>query len=89
MRLLQRRGNVHASFAGELLELAHGEFQQLFPRRGLRRGGGVGHPREIGGDARGTNKDHTHGQLPALLDVIIEEGASLFVSAVGVPQPCT
>jgi NAD(P)H-dependent flavin oxidoreductase YrpB (nitropropane dioxygenase family) len=27
----------------------------------------------------------THGQLPELLDVIIEEGARLFVSAVGVP----
>ncbi|KIM90342.1 hypothetical protein PILCRDRAFT_812078 [Piloderma croceum F 1598] len=39
----------------------------------------------IGGSARKTNYDYTHGQLPELVDVIIEEKASLFVSAVGVP----
>merc|ERR1712217_717580 len=40
---------------------------------------------QVGGSARKTNKDYTGGQLPELLDVIIESGASLFVSAVGVP----
>jgi len=39
----------------------------------------------VGGSARKTNKDYTGGQLPELIDIIIEEGASLFVSAVGVP----
>lgn len=40
---------------------------------------------QVGGSARKTNYDYTKGQLPELLDIIIEEGAKLFVSAVGVP----
>ncbi|KAE9395003.1 2-nitropropane dioxygenase [Gymnopus androsaceus JB14] len=40
---------------------------------------------QVGGNARKTNKDYTDGQLPELIDVIIEGGAKLFVSAVGVP----
>jgi len=40
---------------------------------------------QIGGNARKTNKDYTKGQLADLIDVIIEEKASLFVSAIGVP----
>ena len=32
-----------------------------------------------------TNHDYTHGQLPELIDIIIDSGASLFVSAVGIP----
>lgn len=40
---------------------------------------------KVGAGARATNHDYTHGQLDALVDVIIEEGARLFVSAVGVP----
>eukprot|EP00930_Biecheleria_cincta_P030744 TRINITY_DN21300_c0_g1_i1.p1 TRINITY_DN21300_c0_g1~~TRINITY_DN21300_c0_g1_i1.p1 ORF type:complete len:372 (+),score=54.79 TRINITY_DN21300_c0_g1_i1:60-1175(+) len=39
----------------------------------------------IGGKARATNKDYTGGELPKLIDIIIESGAKLFVSAVGVP----
>ena len=39
----------------------------------------------VGGNARKTNHDYTGGQLPELIDVIIESGARLFVSAVGVP----
>lgn len=39
----------------------------------------------VGGTARKTNHDYTHGQLDALVDVIVEEGARMFVSAVGVP----
>ena len=35
--------------------------------------------------ARKTNHDYTHGQLDALIDVVIEERAALFVSAVGIP----
>ncbi|CAE6433405.1 unnamed protein product [Rhizoctonia solani] len=42
---------------------------------------------QVGGSARKTNYDYTHGQLPDLIDVIIEEKASLFVCAVGVPPP--
>ena len=40
---------------------------------------------KVGGGARKTNKDYTNGQLPELIDIIIESGAKLFVSAVGVP----
>lgn len=39
----------------------------------------------VGGTARKTNHDYTNGLLTELIDVIIEEGAKLFVSAVGVP----
>ncbi|KAF4309185.1 2-nitropropane dioxygenase NPD [Botryosphaeria dothidea] len=40
---------------------------------------------QVGGSARKTNHDYTHGQLDALVDVTIRNGAKLFVSAVGVP----
>ncbi|KAG9313120.1 2-nitropropane dioxygenase [Chiua virens] len=40
---------------------------------------------QIGGNARKTNYDYQKGQLNELLDVIIEEKATLFVCAVGVP----
>ncbi|KAF7295269.1 hypothetical protein MIND_01066000 [Mycena indigotica] len=40
---------------------------------------------QVGGSARKTNMDYTSGQLPELIDVIIQGGASLFVCAVGVP----
>lgn len=39
----------------------------------------------VGGTARKTNHDYTKGLLHELVDVIVEEGAALFVSAVGVP----
>ncbi|KAB5572553.1 2-nitropropane dioxygenase [Coniochaeta sp. 2T2.1] len=40
---------------------------------------------QVGGSARKTNYDYTKGKLPELIDIIIESGAKLFVSAVGVP----
>jgi len=40
---------------------------------------------QVGGSARKTNVDYTRGQLPDLIDVIIEEKTKLFVCAVGVP----
>jgi NAD(P)H-dependent flavin oxidoreductase YrpB (nitropropane dioxygenase family) len=40
---------------------------------------------QVGGNARKTNYDYTHGHLDELVDVIIKSGATLFVSAVGVP----
>ncbi|EPQ30061.1 uncharacterized protein PFL1_02178 [Pseudozyma flocculosa PF-1] len=40
---------------------------------------------KVGDGARKTNTDYTQGQLPQLIDIIIESGAKLFVSAVGVP----
>lgn len=40
---------------------------------------------QVGGSARKTNHDYTHGTLDQLIDVTIDEGAKLFVSAVGVP----
>ncbi|PSS02174.1 Nitronate monooxygenase-domain-containing protein [Coniella lustricola] len=40
---------------------------------------------QVGGSARKTNYDYTKGKLDQLIDIVIEEGAKLFVSAVGVP----
>ncbi|KAH8108322.1 2-nitropropane dioxygenase [Phellopilus nigrolimitatus] len=40
---------------------------------------------QVGGNARKTNYDYTKGQLPELIDVIIEEKAALFVCAIGIP----
>ncbi|PNP52057.1 hypothetical protein THARTR1_07266 [Trichoderma harzianum] len=40
---------------------------------------------QVGGNARKTNYDYTKGKLGELTDIIIESGAKLFVSAVGVP----
>ncbi|KAI1391412.1 2-nitropropane dioxygenase-like protein [Hypoxylon trugodes] len=40
---------------------------------------------QIGGTARKTNHDYTGGKLDELIDITIESGARLFVSAVGVP----
>jgi NAD(P)H-dependent flavin oxidoreductase YrpB (nitropropane dioxygenase family) len=42
---------------------------------------------KVGDGARKTNHDYTHGQLDDLITVTIEEGARLFISAVGVPPP--
>jgi len=40
---------------------------------------------QVGGSARKTNHDYTHGHLPELIDIIVEEKAKLFICAVGVP----
>ncbi|KAL6173099.1 hypothetical protein ACJQWK_00666 [Exserohilum turcicum] len=40
---------------------------------------------QVGGSARKTNYDYTKGKLNELVDIVIESGAKLFVSAVGVP----
>ena len=40
---------------------------------------------QVGGSARKTNHDYTHGKLDELIDITVESGARLFVSAVGVP----
>ncbi|KAF2120198.1 2-nitropropane dioxygenase [Lophiotrema nucula] len=39
---------------------------------------------QVGGSARKTNVDYTHGKLDELIDIIVESGTKLFVSAVGV-----
>ncbi|RMD41892.1 hypothetical protein DV735_g3214, partial [Chaetothyriales sp. CBS 134920] len=44
---------------------------------------------QVGGSARKTNHDYTHGQLDELTEVIIKNGAKLFISAVGVPPAHT
>lgn len=41
---------------------------------------------QLGGNARRTNHDYTGGRLDELIDITIESGARLFVSAVGVPS---
>eukprot|EP01059_Diplonema_ambulator_P008011 TRINITY_DN1753_c0_g1_i1.p1 TRINITY_DN1753_c0_g1~~TRINITY_DN1753_c0_g1_i1.p1 ORF type:complete len:355 (+),score=100.37 TRINITY_DN1753_c0_g1_i1:56-1120(+) len=40
---------------------------------------------QVGGNARKTNYDYTGGTLPELIDIVIENEARLFISAVGVP----
>ncbi|KAF4629898.1 hypothetical protein G7Y89_g8246 [Cudoniella acicularis] len=40
---------------------------------------------KVGEGARKTNHDYTHGQLDELITVTIEEGAKLFICAVGIP----
>jgi len=40
---------------------------------------------KVGDGARKTNHDYTHGALPQMADLMIEEGVKLFVCAVGVP----
>lgn len=40
---------------------------------------------QVGGSARKTNYDYTHGKLDELTQIVIDSGAKLFVSAVGVP----
>eukprot|EP01062_Namystynia_karyoxenos_P079852 TRINITY_DN84_c0_g1_i1.p2 TRINITY_DN84_c0_g1~~TRINITY_DN84_c0_g1_i1.p2 ORF type:complete len:388 (+),score=138.92 TRINITY_DN84_c0_g1_i1:104-1165(+) len=40
---------------------------------------------QVGGGARKTNYDYTHGTLPQLIEVVCETKARIFVSAVGVP----
>lgn len=40
---------------------------------------------QIGGGARKTNHDYTHGHLPELIDIIVAEKAKLFICAIGVP----
>ncbi|EJT47484.1 hypothetical protein A1Q2_04497 [Trichosporon asahii var. asahii CBS 8904] len=42
---------------------------------------------KIGGGARKTNHDYTHGHLDELIDIIIEEKTALFVCAIGVCPP--
>ena len=44
---------------------------------------------QVGGTARKTNHDYTHGQLDELIEVTIRNKARLFVSAVGVPPDRT
>ncbi|PWO27237.1 ProP, Permease of the major facilitator superfamily [Pyrenophora tritici-repentis] len=44
---------------------------------------------QVGGSARKTNHDYTHGHLDELIEVTIKNGAKLFVSAVGVPPART
>jgi NAD(P)H-dependent flavin oxidoreductase YrpB (nitropropane dioxygenase family) len=44
---------------------------------------------QVGGGARATNHDYTHGQLDELIEVTIKHGAKLFVSAIGVPPART
>merc|ERR1740130_1041391 len=39
----------------------------------------------VGGNARKTNHDYTHGNLPALIDIIVAEKTKIFICAVGIP----
>ncbi|KAI1333675.1 2-nitropropane dioxygenase [Xylariaceae sp. FL0016] len=60
------------------------EMKENFARPDLPFGVDLALP-QVGGNARKTNHDYTHGKLEELIDITIESGARLFVSAVGVP----
>ncbi|CAG9979582.1 unnamed protein product [Clonostachys byssicola] len=60
------------------------EMKSKFSRPGLPFGVDLALP-QVGGGARKTNHDYTNGKLEELIDITIESGAVLFVSAVGVP----
>ncbi|KAH6893072.1 2-nitropropane dioxygenase [Thelonectria olida] len=60
------------------------EMKENFSRPDLPFGVDLALP-QVGGNARKTNHDYTGGKLDELVDIIIESGAKLFVSAVGVP----
>lgn len=62
------------------------EMKANFARPGMPFGVDLALP-QIGGNARKTNHDYTGGKLDELIDITIESGACLFVSAVGVPPP--
>jgi len=40
---------------------------------------------QVGGNARKANYDYSEGRTDELIDIIIEEGASFFVCALGIP----
>ncbi|KAJ6262562.1 hypothetical protein Dda_3373 [Drechslerella dactyloides] len=42
---------------------------------------------KVGGNARRTNYDYTEGTAEQIIDVVIEEGGTMFISALGVPEP--
>jgi len=60
------------------------EMKEHFSRPDLPFGVDLALP-QLGGNARKTNHDYTGGKLDELIDITIESGARLFVSAVGVP----
>jgi NAD(P)H-dependent flavin oxidoreductase YrpB (nitropropane dioxygenase family) len=60
------------------------EMKEHFTRPDLPFGVDLALP-QLGGNARKTNHDYTGGKLDELIDITIESGARLFVSAVGVP----
>ena len=67
------------------------EVKELLHEKGAPFGVDLAIP-QVGGSARKTNHDYTHGKLPELTDIIIEEKAALFVCAVRTPTlrslPC-
>lgn len=67
----------------QLREMIH-ELKALLSPPGLPFGVDLALP-SLEPGARKTNHDYTRGQLDALIEVVVEEGARLFVSAVGVP----
>lgn len=71
-------------YTPELLREAITEVKERLDRPSLPFGVDLLLP-QLGGSARRTNVDYTRGALDKLIDIIIEERVTLFVSAVGVP----
>ncbi|KAJ1552327.1 hypothetical protein HK405_011754 [Cladochytrium tenue] len=71
-------------YTPEMMKESIAEIKRNLTRKGAPFGVDLALP-QVGGSARKTNYDYTHGTLPQLIDIIVEEKAALFVSAVGVP----
>lgn len=71
-------------YTSEQLQAIIDEIKENLTDRSLPFGVDLALP-QVGGSARKTNHDYTHGQLDDLITVTIKNGAKLFVSAVGVP----
>ena len=74
----------HVADSPKQLQSMIQELKSLLPDPSLPFGVDLALPK-VGAGARKTNHDYTHGQLDALVDVIVAEKTTLFVSAVGVP----
>merc|ERR1719271_535683 len=68
----------------KMLQVEIDDVKQLLKDRNAPFGVDLAIP-QIGGGARKTNHDYTHGKLGELTDIIIKEKAAIFVCAVGVP----
>jgi NAD(P)H-dependent flavin oxidoreductase YrpB (nitropropane dioxygenase family) len=68
----------------KMLQIEINELKKLLKDRNAPFGVDLAIP-QIGGGARKTNHDYTHGKLDELTDIIIKEKAAIFVCAVGVP----
>jgi len=84
MRLLHDADNSKVGYTPDMLREQIAELKGYLTDKNAPFGVDLLLP-QVGAGARKTNYDYTKGKLGDLVDIIIESGAKLFVSAVGVP----